>query len=276
MEPFSNLVLPVRKSALQASQAIADQLDSSDDDSQTGGSDREVKKQKKSPKKAAASRGGRPRTYGKRGRLPKAAGKTDAIPGKSPEAESSPRAPKPKPKKRKRSPSLLIYSSSPMKQIGSSIPVGAEESDMQAKASDIEVSLLYATSPERVLKRAKMSHSGPLEEDRLSDLTSLSPSPKPDSSDSEIEILAFTSAPSESAGYASTQVVSNYGSKPRVEPIWTSQNLGSYVWVLIEPTTARVVDPSKDQGQDECRMWWPGMASDLFILHAMSMYLIVA
>lgn len=100
--------------------------------------------------------------------------------------------------------------------------------------------------------------------DHLSDLTSLSHSAGPASSDSEVEILAFTPAilaPSDSAGNASKQVVS----RQRVEPVWTSQDLGSYVWVLIEPTTARVIDLDKDQKrQDEYRMWWPGKVGNSF------------
>lgn len=271
-----DVVLPRRKSATQASRAFADQLDSSDGDSQPGESEGETKKKKK--------KGGKLQTYGKRGRPLKAAPLTTTTrPAKleleSPKGGPSPRAPKPKPKpkqivKRKRSPSLSILSSTPMKQAGISAPVGAVEPANQTNGNDNEISLLPTNFPGRVRKRAKASSqdappSRP-KKDIFSDLTSVSHSMGPGNSDSEIEILSFTPAvlpPSGPTGVASPQVPSSQGSRHRVEPTWTSQNLGCYVWVLIEPTTSRVVDPNKDQSQDEYRMWWPGKASDSFILH---------
>lgn len=279
-----DMVLPRRKSATQASRAFADQLDSSDGDSQPGGSDVESKKKKKVPKKGT-NKGGKLQTYGKRGRRPlKAAPLTTttiALPAKleleSPEGGPSPRAPKPKPKpkqivKRKGSPSLS--SSTPMKQADISAPVAAVEPANQTNASDNEISVLSTTnSSERVRKKAKASSQDGSpslpKKDILSDLTAVSHSNMgPGSSDSEIEILSFTPAvlpPSGPIGIVSPQVASSHGSRHRVEPAWSSQNLGCYVWVLIEPTTACVVDPNKDQSQDEYRMWWPGKASDSFI-----------
>ena len=286
-EILFDIVPPRRKSATQASRAFADQLDSSDGDSQLGGSDGEAtkgkKKKKTVSKKGVVNKGSKLQTYGKRGKALKAAPLTSAIAVSKLEVESlevepSPRAPKPKPKpkqivKRKRSPSLSILSSTPMKQTRISVPVGAMETGIQTNASDTEILLLHTTSPEPFRKRARASQaslaSSPTP-DILSDLTSLSPSVGPGSPDSEIEILSFTPAvlnPAETAGIASTQVAPTHGSRHRMEPPWTSQNLGCYVWVLIEPTIGRVADPNKDQSQDECRMWWPGKASRSFILH---------
>src|SRR5260221_2513713 len=118
-----DMVLPRRKSATQASRAFADQVDSWDGDSLTGGSDGETRKKKKVPNKGT-NKGGKLQTYGKRGRPLKAAPLTTtiALPAKleleSPEGGPSPRAPKPKPKlkqivKTKGSPSLSIFSSTP-------------------------------------------------------------------------------------------------------------------------------------------------------------------
>jgi hypothetical protein len=274
-----DMVLPRRKSATQASRAFADQLDSSDGDSQPGGSDAETKKKKKVPNKGT-NKSGRLQTYGKRGRPLKAAPLTTtntlAVPAKleleSPEGGPSPRAPKPKPKakqivKRKRSPSLSILSSTPMKQAGISAPVGAVEPANQTNPSDNEIILLSTNFPERVRKRAKgllSQDDVPSSRPQKDNLSVISHSVGLGSSDSEIEILSFTPAalpPSGSTATTSPKAASSHGSRHRVEPAWTSQNLGCYVWVLIEPTTCRVVDPNKDQSQDEYRMWWPGKVS---------------
>lgn len=258
--------MPPRKSATQASRAISHP----DGDPHLGGSDEEVKK-KKISQNGAARRGGKLQTYGKRGRPPKVI-KSISLPGKldleSPQGESSPRTSRPKPTpivKRKRSPSLLIHSSPLMNEGGGSVLVGVEESDTQTRANDDEPLFLYTNFPDPIRKRAKMSHNSS-EVDELSDFSS-SHSAGPGSPDSEVEILAFTPAlltHSEPADSVSTTQVS-HGSRHIEEPTWTSQNLGSYVWVLIEPTVVRVVDPNKDQSQDEYRIWWPGKVSYSFV-----------
>jgi hypothetical protein len=41
------------------------------------------------------------------------------------------------------------------------------------------------------------------------------------------------------------------------EPPWSANDLGSYVWVLLEPKSNRVYDPDRDNNDSKERLWWP-------------------
>jgi hypothetical protein len=41
------------------------------------------------------------------------------------------------------------------------------------------------------------------------------------------------------------------------EPVWSANNLGSYVWVFLEPKSNRVYDPDRDENDFKERLWWP-------------------
>lgn len=41
------------------------------------------------------------------------------------------------------------------------------------------------------------------------------------------------------------------------EPVWSANNLGSYVWVFLEPKSNRVYDPDRDKNDLKARLWWP-------------------
>ena len=41
------------------------------------------------------------------------------------------------------------------------------------------------------------------------------------------------------------------------EPAWSVNDLGSYVWVLLEPKSNRVYDPDRDENDCKERLWWP-------------------
>ena len=40
-------------------------------------------------------------------------------------------------------------------------------------------------------------------------------------------------------------------------PAWSVNDLGSYVWVLLEPKSNRVYDPDRDENDFKERLWWP-------------------
>ena len=41
------------------------------------------------------------------------------------------------------------------------------------------------------------------------------------------------------------------------EPAWSVNDLGSYVWVLLEPRSNRVYNPDRDESDCKERLWWP-------------------
>ena len=41
------------------------------------------------------------------------------------------------------------------------------------------------------------------------------------------------------------------------EPVWSINDLGSYVWVLLEPKSNRVYNPERDENDWKERLWWP-------------------
>ena len=41
------------------------------------------------------------------------------------------------------------------------------------------------------------------------------------------------------------------------EPAWSVNDLGSYVWVLLEPKSNRVYNPDRDESDCKERLWWP-------------------
>lgn len=41
------------------------------------------------------------------------------------------------------------------------------------------------------------------------------------------------------------------------EPAWSTNDLDSYVWVLLEPKSSRVYDPDRDKNDCKERLWWP-------------------
>lgn len=41
------------------------------------------------------------------------------------------------------------------------------------------------------------------------------------------------------------------------EPAWSVNDLGSYVWVLLEPKSNRVYNPDRDENDCKERLWWP-------------------
>ena len=41
------------------------------------------------------------------------------------------------------------------------------------------------------------------------------------------------------------------------EPAWSVNDLGSYVWVLLEPKSNRVYNPDREENDCKVRLWWP-------------------
>jgi hypothetical protein len=48
-----------------------------------------------------------------------------------------------------------------------------------------------------------------------------------------------------------------YGLTELNEPPWSVADLGSYVWVLLEPKSNRVYNPDRDEDDCKERLWWP-------------------
>jgi len=257
---LSEILLPRRKSATKAARAFAGQLDSADDDSQGSGSDGEPKRN--ASKKGSGRGGGVEKTHGRRTKA-----KTTAVfnsgfgPGPLLQAAQEFASTRQKPRPiigRKRGSSPLPMSSPP-KMARKSTPVGVEESSMCARLNSDQPSLAVARNAQSILI---------LSDDGCSDLSSLPSDSRPSSPDSEVEIVEIPGpllTPSRPACGSSKQ--STYDGKQHKKVQWTTQNLGPYVWVLVEPKNVRVFDPNLDKNDHQDRLWWPGKVCTFSLIH---------
>lgn len=249
---LSEMLLPRRKSATKAARAFAGQLDSTDDDSQGSGSDGEPKKN--ASKKGSRRGGGAGKTYGRRTKA-KAAAVFNSMsgPGQLVQQFASTR-PKSRPIANRKGGSSPLPMSSPLKMACKSTPVGVEESTTCARLNSNQPSLAIARNAQSTLK---------LDDDGCSDLSSLPGDSRPASPDSEVEIVEIPApvlGPSRPACDSSTQ--STY---KKIQ--WSTQNLGPYVWVLVEPKNVRVFDPNLDKNDHQDRLWWPGKVCIFMLIH---------
>lgn len=56
------------------------------------------------------------------------------------------------------------------------------------------------------------------------------------------------------------------------EPVWSANDLGSYVWVLLEPKSNRVYDPDRDENDCKERLWWPAKVCVCFEVRRNNVY----
>ncbi|KAJ3502595.1 hypothetical protein NLJ89_g8812 [Agrocybe chaxingu] len=99
-----------------------------------------------------------------------------------------------------------------------------------------------------------------LDDDVLSELTSLSSHESARATSPDIIIIDQDeqhSFPSHSASRPA-HVGSSSEQSRRKDSSWSLKNLDCYVWVLIEPTNARVYNPDEGKDDDTERLWWPG------------------
>ncbi len=235
---LSEVLLPCRKAAAQAARALADQLESTDDDAQITGSDKIVLR--KGPDRA-----GKPiRTYGKRAR---AAART-----------TSPSTPA-----RLHSIARMADTRMESSPQPSSAGLAVEHGEYETKSE--------ADEALPIPKKAKMQPDAPeVYGDGPSDLSSVPSSTRAGSVDSEIEIVedvspAPFSFPSHFAGSSLKQLRSIDETNQRKRVALSPKALGSYVWVLIDPKTVRVYDPANDNEDCPYRLWWPGKARIQYI-----------
>lgn len=239
---LSELLLPCRKAAAQASQAFADQLESESDnsDAQISGSYKKKKDQRKVSRKRPV-RGGKPlKTYGKKAMARVATGIS------SPSTLARPPVLR-----------VTMKSSPPSSVLDDTCTVGDE-----TKSKGLPV-----------LKRAKMQPKTPkIFADSPSYLSSI-PSSRAGSLDSEIEIVedfapAAFSFPSHFSGSSLKQFRSKDEMKRRKNLVMSPEALGTYVWVLIEPENVRVHDPTNEKESYPYGIWWPGKARIIYIYNA--------
>ena len=131
-------------------------------------------------------------------------------------------------------------------------------------SSDTVASALVSTSSHRPgprstdkkgLLRLTISPSLIIESDG-SDLTSLSSSTTTSPIDNNVP-KPFLCTPSKIVPLAARRGL-KFGQLAELdEPAWSANDLGSYVWVLLEPKSSRVYDPDRDGNDSEERIWWP-------------------
>ncbi|KDR73692.1 hypothetical protein GALMADRAFT_251490 [Galerina marginata CBS 339.88] len=138
---------------------------------------------------------------------------------------------------------------------GNSIPLLQEFT--LPSAAPVGVSASTLSRPRHIAKKAPspplLPLYSPTDLDDLSDLTSLSSSETCSTSADEVVFVNTISkpvVPRPKAPQASTSKPTKRGN----EPARKAPSLGTYVWVLINPTTMVVYDQEEDQGG----LWWPG------------------
>lgn len=93
-------------------------------------------------------------------------------------------------------------------------------------------------------------------ESDASDLTSLPSSTEASPIDNDIQRLPICTPPKVVTLAARREL--EYGQLAELnEPAWSVNDLGSYVWVLLEPKSNRVYDPDRDENDFKERLWWP-------------------
>jgi hypothetical protein len=120
----------------------------------------------------------------------------------------------------------------------------------QLVSTDKKRSLYLATDPLLVT------------ESDASDLTSLSSSTTTSPIDNLVSRPPLCTPPKVAPLAARREV--EYGRLVELnEPAWSIDNLGSYVWVLLEPKSNRVYNPDRDEIDCIDRLWWPAKVSVL-------------
>jgi hypothetical protein len=119
-------------------------------------------------------------------------------------------------------------------------------------------SVVVSTSSHRTDKKGLLCLTDPslITESDASDLTSLLSSTTTSPIDNDVPMPPLCTPPKVVPLAARRGF--EYGQLAELnEPAWSVNDLGSYVWVLLEPKSNRVYNPDRDE--DDCKewLWWP-------------------
>lgn len=231
---LSAKVLPPRRSALSAQRSLATQLDT---DSSSDDSDDDMRSRNKKKGKQRVTNVAKPK-----------------VKEKANVAQSISAGPK------------LTKSASRSEGIASRPKSSISYNAALGKSSEPDESITPRPRPRpkpTVKKKAPTTPPPPQPlsmEDDMSDLTSIGSSrdSRSPSRDSSVVILDATipSKPHSIPGLSSRR---DKPSPQRNSSSWSLQTLGSYVWVLLDPSHNLVFNPEDDHGIEDLRerLWWP-------------------
>jgi len=134
----------------------------------------------------------------------------------------------------------------------------SQSSSKDIPPNDSSISLqAYTSQSTEPLEATATAAPIPSDLDDLSDLTSLS------SDESSTPDLTTTKAKDvpKPRSTATPKASTSKSTKAKASSKWKEPDVGSYVWVLIDPETQRAYDEGKHKDDGVERVWWPGKVS---------------
>ena len=242
---------PSRGSAKRATATFVDQLDSGVD-SHLSGSGGEAATMKEKGLGSPITR-----TYGKRNRRRAAVAASAMEASSSPMKEGTARKGKSKLVKKDPSPpspDILLFT-----KLKTPVRLGDDYKGATVARP--------RTRPKPTLQKQKLP-SPPTEilmdlSGEMSELTSLSSLSRSGSPDDKVELVGavahIPASPPLKPVASTSNVMSQLGlGDYQRQHTWSVKQLGSYVWVLVEPVGTTVFDPALHEDDGKERVWWPG------------------